>query len=432
MACLEKGSVALIVKTAQKAEKKPKTDLANAVHKHKALSKKGVLERLFTFAFRGLVYPQIWEDPVVDMQALQIKPDNHVITIASGGCNVMSYLVADPAKITAVDLNPAHVALNRLKLAAIKHLPDYETYYRFIGQADSKDNIKAYETYLKSQLDDHSLKYWEKRTLSGRRRISLFKRNFYRFGLLGKFIGAGHMVAKLYGRDPQDILKATSLEEQRVIYEQHIAPLFNKRLIRWFLNRPVSLYGLGIPPAQYEALATAGEDNGMAAVVNQRLGKLACDFRFEENYFAWQAFGRGYAEAGMGPVPPYLQQQNYETIRERADRVTVTNTPFTGFLEQQADQSADRYILLDAQDWMTDADLTALWTQITRTAKPGARVIFRTAADERLLPGRIPDEVLNAWVYDETTSRELSQKDRSSIYGAFHLYILKDQNPATA
>ena len=37
---------------------------------------------------------------------------------------------------------------------------------------------------------------------------------------------------------------------------------------------------------------------------------------------------------------------------------------------------------------MNDADLTALWTEITRTARPGARVIFRTAADERLLPGR--------------------------------------------
>ena len=26
-------------------------------------SRRGVLERFFTLAFRGLVYPQIWEDP---------------------------------------------------------------------------------------------------------------------------------------------------------------------------------------------------------------------------------------------------------------------------------------------------------------------------------------------------------------------------------
>jgi S-adenosylmethionine-diacylglycerol 3-amino-3-carboxypropyl transferase len=74
---------------------------------------------------------------------------------------------------------------------------------------------------------------------------------------------------------------------------------------------------------------------------------------------------------------------------------------------------------------MNNAELTALWTEITRTARPGARVIFRTAAAERLLPGRVPDDELDAWRYDEELSRELSGQDRSSIYGAFHLYTLK-------
>ena len=411
----------------EKQDAKLHSGLRKAVHKHKALSKKGVLERLFTFAFNGLVYPQIWEDPVVDMDALAIQPDNHVITIASGGCNAMSYLIADPAKITAVDLNRTHVALNKLKHCAIKNLPDYDSFYRFTGQADSKANVKAYDTYIKPHLDEESRDYWEKRDLYGRRRITLFRRNFYRFGLLGKFIGAGHMVAKMYGKDPKDLLKANSLEEQRQLYKEHIAPLFDKKLIRWFLDRPVSLYGLGIPPAQYEALAADGDGAGagMAGVVNARLGKLACDFKFDENYFAWQAFARSYSETGEGPLPPYLERQNYEIVRERADRINVNNISFTVFLENQPDQSADRYILLDAQDWMTDEDLTALWTQITRTARPGSRVIFRTAADERLLPGRIPDEILKQWNYDEATSRDMSQKDRSCIYGAFHLYILK-------
>jgi len=93
-----------------------------AVHRHDQLSKQGLLERAFTFAFRGLVYAQIWEDPAVDMEALAITPDSHVVTIASGGCNVLSYLTADPRAITAVDLNTAHIALNKLKLVAARHL----------------------------------------------------------------------------------------------------------------------------------------------------------------------------------------------------------------------------------------------------------------------------------------------------------------------
>jgi len=73
---------------------------------------------------------------------------------------------------------------------------------------------------------------------------------------------------------------------------------------------------------------------------------------------------------------------------------------------------------------MNDSDLDALWAQITRTARPGARVIFRTAADERLLPGRVSADTLRAWRYEEERSRALGAADRSSIYGAFHLYTL--------
>ena len=109
--------------------------LRAAVHRSKPLSRAGVLERLFTAAFRGLVYPQIWEDPVVDLEALAIGPRDRIITIASGGCNALSYLTADPAEIVAVDLNGAHVALGRLKLAALRYLPNHEAFRRFFGSA---------------------------------------------------------------------------------------------------------------------------------------------------------------------------------------------------------------------------------------------------------------------------------------------------------
>ena len=79
------------------ANRSPKNRAVRAaVHRHDHLSKQGLLERAFTFAFRGLVYAQIWEDPAVDMEALAITPDSHVVTIASGGCNVLSYLTANP------------------------------------------------------------------------------------------------------------------------------------------------------------------------------------------------------------------------------------------------------------------------------------------------------------------------------------------------
>ena len=49
---------------------RPSDALREAVHRFKAASLDGVRERIFTFAFKGLVYPQIWEDPEVDLKAL--------------------------------------------------------------------------------------------------------------------------------------------------------------------------------------------------------------------------------------------------------------------------------------------------------------------------------------------------------------------------
>jgi S-adenosylmethionine-diacylglycerol 3-amino-3-carboxypropyl transferase len=159
--------------------------------------------------------------------------------------------------------------------------------------------------------------------------------------------------------------------------------------------------------------------------LRERVERLACAFSFSDNYFAWQAFGRSYPDRSTGgPLPPYLRRDNFAAIRARADRVEVLNRSFTEYLETRPDASLDRYVLLDAQDWMNDAQLNALWREITRTAKPGARAIFRTAAEPSLLPGRVDDAVLDRWRYQAEQSRALTQRDRSAIYGGFHLYIL--------
>jgi len=385
----------------------------------------GILQNLFAWAFTGLVYPQIWEDPEVDMAALAMTPDCHVVAIASGGCNILSYLTANPRRITAIDLNSTHVALCRLKLAAVRHLPSWQSFYRFFGDANQESNIQAYRDYLRSNLDSETRSYWEeRRAISfGRQRISVFAKNFYRHGLLGRFIGLGHAVARAYGADPKLLLRSRSLEEQRIFFDSMLAPLFDKRLVRWATSCRLSLFGLGIPPAQYESLVSAGAGD-MATVLRSRLERLSCGFGLTDNYFTWQAFGRAY-ESDAGPLPPYLRRANFDCLRARAERVEVFNLSMTEYLKGAPDRSLDRFVLLYAQDWMTDAQLNALWKEITRTAREGARVIFRTAANPSLLPGRVDDAVLARWRYADETSRRLTERDRSAIYGGFHLYILE-------
>ncbi|MCO6185624.1 DUF3419 family protein [Rhizobium sp. L1K21] len=396
--------------------------LKSAFVRHRALSKEGFSERLFGLLFSGLVYPQIWEDPDVDLAAMEMEPGQTIATIGSGGCNMLAYLTAEPSQIDVVDLNHHHIALNRLKLAAFKHLPSHADVLRMFALTGVKTNSRSFDTFIAPFLDADTLKYWNGRDARGRRRITIFDRDIYKTGLLGRFIGAGHLAAKLKGRNLQRLTTARSLHEQREIFESDIAPLFDTKFIRWVTAQKSSLFGLGIPPQQYVELAEGASDGHIASVLRERLKKLACDFPISENYFAWQAFSRRYPTLGEGAPPTYLKAENYPKICANTDRVKVHHRNMTEMLGLKAAQSVDRFVLLDAQDWMTPAQVDALWTEICRTARPDARVIFRTAGARSPLPVKLSSPLLEQWDYLEERSAELHKLDRSAIYGGFHIY----------
>jgi len=396
--------------------------LKDALLQHAPLSAAGLSERLFGLLFSGLVYAQIWEDPDVDMEAMDLHEGARIVTIGSGGCNMLAYLSRRPASIDVVDLNPNHVALNRLKLAAFRHLPDHASVRRLLAEQGTTTNVRMYDRHVAPNLDTATRNYWETRGLNGRRRISVFNRNIYRTGLLGRFIAIGHLIARIHGVRLEELAETRSLREQRLFFDSRIAPLFDKPLIRWLTRRKSSLFGLGIPPQQYDELASLADDGTIAPVLRHRLEKLCCHFLLRDNYFAWQAFMRRYPKPEEGILPTYLHESHYPAIRQSVDRVTVHHANFTELLANKPAGSVDRYVLLDAQDWMTEQQLNALWTEITRTASDGARVIFRTAAEDSILTGRLAPALLDHWHYQAERSQALNRQDRSAIYGGFHIY----------
>jgi S-adenosylmethionine-diacylglycerol 3-amino-3-carboxypropyl transferase len=395
--------------------------IKEAVHRQDSSRKEALLDRLFAFWFTRFVYNQIWEDPAVDLAALAINPSCRVVTIASGGCNVLNYLAADPAEIVAVDLNPAHIALTRLKIGALQHLPDYRSFFQFFGVAKDRANVALYDTHLRDRLDETTRRFWDHRTLLGRRRIAFFAKGLYHQALLGKFIGFLHGFARLLGQHPSRLLGAQSLAEQRSIFDAEIEPLFRAPLVRLLSRHPFILYSLGIPPSQFASLVEASSGN-LAGLYHDRVRHLACDFDLSDNYFAWQAFGRRYGSDSRAPLPPYLQQSNYQAIRGRLSRVTTHTSSMTAWLAGEKIESCDRYILLDSVDWMDGPTLTALWLEIRRTARPGARVIFRTAGAHSPLEQLLPDGSLDGWRCHAEEGQGFLARDRSAIYGGFHLY----------
>jgi S-adenosylmethionine-diacylglycerol 3-amino-3-carboxypropyl transferase len=191
---------------------------------------------------------------------------------------------------------------------------------------------------------------------------------------------------------------------------------------------PVTMFGLGIPPQQYDELKKGlSEDANLIDVYKERTKRLAVDYPIYENYFAWQAFARKYDTENRQAVPDYLKAENYETLKRSAGKIGTEIGSITDELKNQPARSFNRFVFLDAQDWMNAEMMTDLWRAIGEKGEPGARIIFRTAGAASPIETNLPDDLRARFVYEEDFSKELFKQDRASIYGGFHLYILKDR-----
>lgn len=402
-----------------------------AVQNEKAVSRQGILQKLFAVWFDAFVYNQIWEDPRVDRQALELKGDSRILTISSGGCNALNYLLENPQSVTAVDLNRQHIYLLELKIAALEFLPGYEGFFEFFGFGKSDHAVADYQTFIAPRLNENARRFWESKTFSGaitnRRRIDFFSgKGLYAHSRSGRFLKFFQRFAHLLGTRPEKVLEAKTPREQLELYERHIAPFFDSPPIKIIGKLPVTMFGLGIPPQQYDELKknlAAGEN--IIDLYKKRVKRLAVDFPIDENYFAWQAFASCYDTKNLRAIPDYLKRENYEKLRAAGGKIETKIGSVTDEIKNQPKNTFNRFVFLDAQDWMNRNAIIELWQAVADFGAQNSRIIFRTAGANSPIETHLPKDLREKFVYEKDLSEHLFKQDRSSIYGGFHLYILK-------
>ena len=253
----------------------------------------------------------------------------------------------------------------------------------------------------------------------------MFSRNLYRYGLLGYSIGLGHLVARAYGVDLSKILRARSLEEQRAFFETSLAPLFDK---------PVR--ALGKPRASCRFTASAFRRRNMRRSARaRRTWRRCCASASRSSSCEFSIDGQLLRLAGVRPLlfrtaaparcRPISSARISTTIRDRADRVEVLNRSFTEYLKSRPAAVARplRAARRPGLDVGPAAERSVARDHPHRA--PGARVIFRTAARAEPAAGAgRRRRCWTQWRYEAEQSRELTRRDRSAIYGGFHLYVL--------
>jgi S-adenosylmethionine-diacylglycerol 3-amino-3-carboxypropyl transferase len=393
--------------------------IADAVRDNKSDADATIWDRLYAFWLRRLVYTQIWEDPVADLAALRLAVGSTIVTVSSGGCNALSYLMAQPAQVYAVDLNAAHLALLKLKLAGLRAFSSYSDFWQFFGEANSPVNSDLYRERLRPRLDAPARKYWDKRNIVGRPRHAYFTDGFYRHGMLGRFIGFAHVVAKLAGIDPELLLNGRLDAPARIEALERLDRVCHSWLARLITATPALLFSLGIPPRQRALLGNGASLND---VLHRRLVRLIDGHPNETNYFAWQALRRGYIGPGDRCLPPYLQRRQYERMRNGAGLIIPHHAGLKQFLDSLPAREVDAVILLDSQDWMAAGEIRELWTAIDRAGTDNVHVIFRTAGEGSPIEGEELASLRRTWQRDDERSAVGFALDRSGVYGGFHCY----------
>lgn len=352
-----------------------------------------------------LVFTHNWEDPESDHAALQIQPDDTVLAITSGGCNVLGFLIADPEVIYSIDINPAQSYLLELKIAAMRVL-EFDDFISFAGLRAHHNRRQLY-SLLRPSLSDNARAFWDSQS-------GLLFKGYLMNGRYERFIKlAGRFITLLQGKGRVNgLFNVKSQQEQERYFDQ----VWNTRRFHYmftllFNKRMLAKRGLVADYFHFD-----DGSKSFAESFYKRSGKAFRDIPIAGNYFVSLYLTGKYKNEDE--VPAYLKRENFELIKSRLSRIKIVTSDAQGWIDTMPSESIDCFALSNICELMSERDTYRLFDAVRRTARSGARVIFRNL----MIPREVPADLMDSIIKDEPLSRQLYASDRSFVYGKVAAY----------
>ncbi len=352
-----------------------------------------------------LFFAQVREDPSLEIDALAAGPDDSVVVVSSGGCTALSLLAAGAGHVVAVDLNTSQNNIVELKLSAVSTLSGTDA-TRFLGGWPASPAWRR-STYLqlRMRLTPGARGYWDAR----RKQI---ESGVIASGVSERFIGVVMRVVRTAIHPPSRVrrlLACQSLEEQRALYEREWDSRRWRLLFTALLNRVV--FRKTYAPAFFEHV----ENPSFARHFYGLAAHALTNVPIATNYFVHQMLTGFYPQEVPGGLPPYLESVSTPALAGAQTRLTLVDGSFGDYLKTCADASLDGFALSNICEWLTPEQIDDLLTEIVRTARPGARLVFRNFVGWTDLPSR--------WTGILTEDAELGERliaqDRSAVQRRF-------------
>jgi len=166
-------------------------------------------------------YAQVWEDAEILIEALDIKEEDNILSIASAGENAISMLIKNPKVVYAIDLNVNQIMCTEFKITCYKYL-NYEECMQLLGVFECNNRIELYKK-IEQYLTDNLKKYFNNNIeyiTKGIINIGKFERYFNIFGK--------KVLPLVHSKKTRKELLAKKTKEQRIEF-------YNKKWnnLRW-------------------------------------------------------------------------------------------------------------------------------------------------------------------------------------------------------
>jgi S-adenosylmethionine-diacylglycerol 3-amino-3-carboxypropyl transferase len=348
-----------------------------------------------------LRYSRVWEDHLLLEQGLGVDRAGEYLVIASAGCNVLNLLLHEPARITAIDLNPAQTALVHLKLAGIQVLSRSE-FLELLGVAPG-DAIARYEA-ARPLLPPAVRDWWDGNA-------ALLASGVDGAGRLDRFIDRFQRehVARIHPPELVDRLFSLDSPGERRSFVDHelLTPALEQAFRTYFTRESIAADGRD--PRQFR-YAPEGD---VAEWIARRFRWVCTALPARGNLYLERLLRGG---AG-GALPPYLMSGSYERLRTLVRRVAVVTGDVESWLATQRPRRLAGAGLSNVFEYMSPEEAASVFASLAGAMRPGGRLAYWNF----LVPRSRPERLRHRLQPLRALSAQLARRDRAWFYRDFHI-----------
>jgi S-adenosylmethionine-diacylglycerol 3-amino-3-carboxypropyl transferase len=283
-------------------------------------------DAIVDFTSAGVVWSTTWEDDAIVDAALELQAGDKLLMVAGAGCNLFSALLHEPARVVAVDINPAQIALVELKLAAIRAL-DHAAFLAFMGITESVDRARVYQQ-LRASLPEAARVFWDAHGADLARGLlytGRVEQMFGEFPAVWARIERPEVIERLFSF-------GDDVPAQAKYFEDVIAtPALRAAVARHFGLEQRRRARLVIPVM---ARCFGGREEAFDEMWWGMIERACTKMPLSRNPYIQLMLTGAYRS--LAEAPPYLHAKHYPTLQATIDRVECITAPLEEVVRDRA------------------------------------------------------------------------------------------------